>query len=354
MKILGAFKPSKKKIIILVVLIIIILLGYNYFLKPKPPTLEFAEVQRQTIESVVSSSGILTGKEVVNLKFKSSGKIAYMNVKVGDDVLAYQSIAGLDTKLLAIDLQQAQNTLRDKQAAAEKAEDDVKDHSKDESFTQKVTRTTAQAARDSAYDGVKSAQEALNEANLYTPLGGIVTQAPFVAGQNVSAADVIVQIANISTIYFDTEIDEADIGKVQLGQLAKIKLDATPDEGYQGVVDQIIPQTITTESGATVILVRIKLENSPKNFINGLSGESQIIVSRSENTLSIPLEALREDNMVVLQSKQGLKEVKVKSGIQSDTDIEIKEGLAEGEKILINPPANLPNSRKNSVFRLLR
>lgn len=339
MKIPGILKPSKKKIIALVVLIIIAIVAFNMFFKPKEQSLQFAEVKMQDISSLVSSSGTLTGKNVVDLKFKSGGKLAYINVKVGDKVTKGQVIAGLDTQQLNIDLQQAQNTYRDKQAAAEKAEDDVKDNDDDESFAQKVTRTTAQAARDSAYDGVKEAQRAFQDAVIIAPISGVITQASPIPGQIVSS-ETIAQVADFSSLIFDTDIDESDIGKISLGQKARVTLDAYPDKELIGEVSEIVPQTKTTASGATVISVKINLGSPEITPVKGLSGQASIILAEVKNALTIPLEALREDNTVVIQTPQGLKAQEVTAGISSDTEVEIKEGLSENDKVLLNPPAN--------------
>lgn len=353
MKISHILKLSKKRLVILVVILFVAILGFIFLTRPATKPEQFTQVKRGDMASTVSSSGTLTGKEVTDLKFKSAGRLAYLNVKTGDTVYAYQTIAGLDTKLLEIDLQQATNSLRDKQATAEKVEDDVKGHDKDETFKQKMDRTTAQVARDNAYDEVKAVQKALQEAHIYTPIAGIVTKAPFIPGQNVSASDLIVQVVNLSTVYFDTDVDEADIGNISLGQRAQVTVDAYQDQEFKGIVEQIIPQTKTTSSGATVVTVRIKLETPPANFIQALSGQSQIIITETQNSLIIPIEALKEDNMVVLQNGQGVKEVKVTTGIQSDTEVEIKEGLKEGDKVLLNPPANLQQARRgNSLFRI--
>ncbi|MBI3103714.1 efflux RND transporter periplasmic adaptor subunit [Candidatus Daviesbacteria bacterium] len=357
MKIPHILRLGKKRIIVLVAIIAIAILTFNLFANPKQLPLQFTAVKRTDISETVSSSGILTGKRVVNLRFKSAGKLAYLNVKAGDKVTAYQTIAGLDTKLLAIDLQQTQNTLRDKQAIAEKVEDDVKDHAKDETFKQKADRTTAQAARDSAYDSVKKAQEALNEANIYTPIRGIVTQVPVTIDQYVSSSDLIAQIVDTSEVFFDTDVDEVDIDKVSLGQKALIILDAYSGKTFDGEVFQIIPQTKTTSSGATVVTVRIKIDEPKLTFINGLSGQASIIVSEAKEALTIPAEALREDSTVFVQTNGNLNLKKVNPGIQSDTDIEIKEGLEENEKVLLNPSAssNVFNRNQNSlggIFRL--
>ena len=339
MKIPGFLKPSRKKLIILVLLIIAGVLGFVFLGQKKQAPLQFASVKRADIRSTVSSSGTLTGKNSANLKFKISGKLAYLKIKLGDTVAAGQLIAGLDTQDLSITLQQAQNTLRDKQATVDKIHDDIKDHDKDETFTQKQNRTTAEVARDNAYDGVKAAQRAFQDDVIVSPINGIITQAIQVSGQTVSVSDLIAQVVDTSTIFFDTDVDEADVSKIAAGLPTEVTLDAYGKENFKGLVDQILPQTKTTSSGATVVTVRIKLENFSKTFVNGLSGESQIITKTSSNVLAIPIEALRDDNTVVVQKGQKFEAGKVQTGIQSDTDIEIKSGLTEADKVLLNPPA---------------
>lgn len=320
-------------------LIVISLLGFFLF-RPKNnvQVLQFTDVKRQDIKSTVSASGNLTGKDVANLKFKSSGKLSFLNVKVGDTVTAGDVIAGLDTQDLAIKLQQAQNTLRDKQAAVDKILDDVKDHSSDETFTQKQTRTTAEVARDNAYDSVKEAQRAFQDAVIVSPISGIVTQASPIPEQTVSG-DLIAQIVDSSSIYFDTDVDEADIGKIKIGMNCEITLDAYVDKVFRGHVAEIIPQTKTTSSGAIVVTVRISLDEASLTFVNGLSGEASIILDEVKNILTLPQEAVRDDNTVFVQTNQGLKPQKVETGIKSDTDIEIKNGLEENQTVLLNPPA---------------
>ena len=340
MRIPKILKPSKKKIIALAVLVTVLFLGFNFFgSQKKPAPLQFTEVKRQDIKSVVSSSGSLTGTSVANLKFKSGGKLSYINVKAGDWVKKYQVIAGLDTRDLSITLQQAQNTLVAKDAAAKKAEDDVKNHDKDETFSQKETRTAAQVARDNAFDSVKSAQKAFEDAVIVSPIAGVVTQAIQTEGQNVGSSDLIAQIVDMSSIYFDTDVDEADITNIAVGTPCEVILDAYPRQVFKGLVDQIIPQTKTTSSGASVVTVRIILDNPELVFVNGLSGQSSIFYQASFNALTIPQEALREDNSVVVEANGKLENKKVEVGISSDTEVEIKDGLDENEKVLLNPPA---------------
>lgn len=346
----------------LILLILVLLVGGFFIFRPQQSNaqrLQFAAVKKQDIASTVSSSGTLTGKNVSDLKFQSGGRLAYINVKVGDQVFAGQLIAGLDTQDLAISLQQAQNTFVAKDAAAKKIEDDVKNHDKDESFAQKEDRVAAQVARDNAYDGVKAAQRAFQDNVIISPISGLITQADPIPGQIVGGSDIIAKVVDFSKFRFDTDIDEADISKITVGQKAKISLDAFSDKVFEGTVLEIIPQTKTTSNGATVVTVKIDLGDITISPVNGLSGQASIILSEAKNALTIPLEALRDDNTVVTSSAQGLKSEKVTPGIKSDTDVEIKEGLKEGDRVVLNPPANLNGQRGsqnplNAVTRFLR
>lgn len=367
MGVLKFLRPTKKKVVILTILVIAAILGFNFFGRPKQNPLQFAQVKRQDIKTIVSSSGNLTGKKSADLKFKSAGKLTFINVKTGDKVFAGQVIAGLDTQDLSITLQQSQNTLRDKQATVDKVLDDI--HlfqygnggfanvgTANETMTQRQLRTTAEVARDNAFDSIKASQRDFQDSVIISPIGGLVTQAIQVPNQTVTGADLIAQVVDISAIYFDTDVDEADISKISTGLPAEITLDAYPDSVFTGTVDQILPQTKTTSQGATIVTIRIKLDNPTITFVNGLTGQAAIVIESAKNTLTIPQEALRDDNTVVVQQGQALRSQKVTSGIRSDTDVEIKDGLQENENVLLSPPSNgLPQRRGgNPLGRIFR
>lgn len=329
--------PRKYKIAGIIVLS---LLGFFILSGNKNPVaFQFALAKKQDIQQEITGAGALAGKNSIDLHFKTGGKLAYINVDAADKVYQGQMIAGLDTEDLNINLRETENTLRDKRAIADKIKDDLKGVGASETYSQRQTRTTAEVAQDNAYEGFLTAQKALRDSVLYSPIPGIVTQTLNVVGQTLSSQDVIAQIVDTSEIYFDTDIDETDIGKIKIGQLSEIILDSYPDTVYKGSVAQIQPQTRTTTSGATVIAVRIKLNTNPANFVNGLSGEASIVLKSVKNAITIPLEALRDDNMVFVQTENGLRPVKVSPGINSDTDIEITKGVKEKERVLLNPPS---------------
>lgn len=336
----------KKKIAIAVVLLAVLVSGFIFFNRSKQTQVQFVTVKRQDIKSTVSSSGSLTGKNSADLKFRSAGKLAFINVRTGDQVFEGEVIAGLDAQDLSITLQQAQNTLRDKQATVDKVLDDihlfqygnggfVNVGTSNETMTQRQLRSSAEVARDNAFDSIKAAKRDFGDTVIISPLSGIVTHSVQLPGQTVTGADIIARVVDTTEIFFDAEIDEADIVNISQGQKAEITLDAYPDQIFQGEVDEIQPEIKTTSSGAKVVLVRIKMD-TPVKFINGLSGQAAIIISEQAQVLTIPQEALRDDNTVVVSQNNVLRIQKVEPGLRSDTDVEIKSGLNENDKVLLN------------------
>jgi macrolide-specific efflux system membrane fusion protein len=355
MKLLRSFAAiiHLPKKVLLPGIVILLIIGWFVFSPKKAATpIQTAAVTRSDIQSTVGASGTLAGKDSATLRFRSGGKLASLNVKVGDEVTAGQTIAGLDTQDLNITLSQAWNNYRDKQAVVQKILDDVKDHDSDETFAQKQARTTAEVARDNAYESVKAAQRAFQDAVIVAPIAGTITAADPVAGQFVSPTDTITQIVDWSDIYFDTEVDEADISKVSLGQLANVTLNAYPDQTFKGTVAEIKPNTKTTSNGATVVIVRINLGHPNVKLISNLNGQATIVTSEVHNALTIPQEALKDDDTVVVSKDQSFTTVKVEPGIRSDTDVEIKNGLSEGQTVVKNPSAVPSTAPNTSGFRL--
>lgn len=351
-----------KKFLIFGAVILIAVLFFVINSSKKEEIIQYIKVQRQDVNSTISTSGTLTGKTGTNLRFASGGKLAYLLVKEGDKVYQGQVLAGLDTQALAINLQQAQNNLRDKQAQLDKILDDI--HlfqygnggfsnvgSANETQTQRQARTNAEVGKDNAYDNLKAAQRAFQDAVLVSPITGLVTQANPIPGQNVSASDIIVSVSDNSEVFFDAEIDESDITKVSLNQKAEVTLNAYGDKIFKGYVAEIKQATKTTSSGATVVIVRIKLNNADIRFTSGLNGQANIITSQAKNALSIPNDALRDNDNVLVKTPAGIREVQIETGISSDTLTEVKKGLKEENEVVTNPSAvRIPQNRSQNPF----
>lgn len=335
MKILSGFKTKRFLITLISIIIIAVIIFF-----PKNNSKEKVETTSVTwgdVKSVVSASGSLNGKTSANLKFKTSGKLAILNVHLNQEVKEGDLIAQLDTQALSIALKQAENTFWDKDATAKKIEDDLKNHDKDETYTQRATRITAQIARDNAYDALKEAKRAFQDVVLTSPITGIITKVDVVKGQNISTTDTIAQVVDDSEIFFDAEVDEADISNVSLNQPVEVTLNAYPNKVFKANVSEIQPITKTTSSGATVVIVRIKLNAVGVRFALGLNGQADIITKEVKNVLKIPQEALIDEKYLYIEEGETYKKIEIETGIKSDTDVEVKRGISENQTIVINP-----------------
>lgn len=344
--------------------IILVTSGIFLFFRPtSQQSVQFTTVKKGDLKQTISSSGVLTGKDSVNLKFNSLGKLASVNVRVGDKVFAGQTLASLDTQKQSIEKQIAQNNLRDKQTALEKILDDIylfqygngglaNIGTANETMTQRANRTSAEVLKDNAFDQVKLAQRGFEDTILISPINGVVMQSSFFPGQFVSSADLIVQVVDDTEIYFDAEVDEADIAKISLDQETQVSLNSYPDQTFKGQVVKIFPTTKTTSSGATVVMVRVKLDKVPL-FISGVNGQAEIITKERKNVLIIPTESLKDEDKVIIKEGEGFKQIQVKTGLFSETEVEITKGLSESQQIVRNP-ATAQAASKGLLQRLLR
>lgn len=299
---------------------------------------ETIEAVKQDIKETVSASGKLTASQRVSLSFSAGGKLSWINVEEGDGVVSGQALAGLDTTKLNSDYQRALSDLRAAEATLDRVYDEVKNHDTDETFKQKETRTDAEVAKDKAYEAVIKAEKDLKDAVLVSLFNGIVSEISenMVSGSIISSSDKIT-ITDPKTLYFNALVDEADFAKIKKGQGVIVTLDAFRDEKFEGTVISVGRSTIASSSGTSVIQVRVKLSFDPR-FVLGLGGEAEFIIEERKDVVVIPRRAVKkereEEFVIVLRNDKPVKQ-SVKTGIEEGRNIEIKEGLTAGEKIII-------------------
>ena len=350
-KITEIFLLGKRKWVTIGVLV---LLSYVFFRKPAIKV-ETVKVAKGDIVESVSASGEVDAYEKAELTFQGSGKLAWVGVKEGDVIKKYQAIAKLDTVLLNAAYQQSINAYTSLNAAAQKAEDDVKNHASDETYAQKATRVAAQVARDNAYDAMKAAEQSLKFATITAPFDGVITSAnPSFPGSNVTYATAVYSLVNPETFYFSTEVGETEISKIKVGQKVLLALDAYPDEKFESTVKSIGISSVVTSTGGTAYKVKIALpKKDGVNFRLGMNGDTEIVTNTYSNSLFVPSDSVVEEESgnyvwVVVNGGGGVRKVKVTLGVSSTDKNEIKEGVKEGDIVIVRPPTNLKNGSKIS------
>jgi HlyD family secretion protein/macrolide-specific efflux system membrane fusion protein len=336
--IFNRIKNTRRRTKIIGIIIILFILFLLLRGKQKPAGLEYATVSQNNIESLVTASGVLSGKNVATLHFNSGGKLNYLPLKNGDKVLKGQAIASIDSTALNAAYQEAVNNYRNTQANVQLVHDQVKDHSGDETFEQKAARTNAEVANDNAYNAMLAAQQMLKDTTIYSPISGIVVvNNNLSVGQNITPSDTVAQVVDFSEKAIDATVDESDISKISVGQNANVTLNAYGDTVFKGTVSEVRPATQTDSTGAITITVKIKLTDDRIANIYGLNGNADIIVAHKENVLTIPQDALIDESHVYVKNGKSYEKREIQTGIKSDIDVEVLSGLSEGQEVVTNP-----------------
>lgn len=348
------FLKKHKKIYftILVLLAIIVII----FRPTQPKPIEIQKVTRGEITESLTATGTIASKTSVNLNFLSSGKLVYLAAKKGDYVKAYQTIAALDSRTLQKTLE---SSLRD-YSLQRNDFDQTQNNNLNRTPNQALNDAMKRVLQDNQYDlekavlSVELQQLAKENSFLTSPIAGIVTRADVQsAGINITAATTFT-IADPGNLVFKIDIDEADIGKIRVEKKINLVLDSYPDQTLPLQITAIDFASHTSDSGGNVYTVEAAMpENIDKKYRIGMTGDSEIIIDQKKGTLIISLASLDDNNNVYVKKGKTYIKTKVTTGIKSDTEIEVTNGLKEGEEIALQPDeviTLLKNNKKNFFF----
>jgi HlyD family secretion protein len=358
----------------------------------KTPAVQTAKVGRQKIVQKVSGTGKIQPKTQVEISADVSAKITKLPVVEGQWVQKGTFLVGLDRERYTAAMESAEASVSSAEANAtlveenmNRAESELK-RSKgllagglesQSSFETKQTAYQVEVARHkSSMDQVQQAKAALRQARadlsrttIYAPMSGTISalnkeQGEIALGSQFQK-DVILIVADLSTMEAQVNVDENDIMSVAVGQPAEIEVDALPNQTLKGVVSEIASSANSAGAGTTEqkteFQIKIAITNPPKTLRPGMTASASIITKTNENALSVPLQSVAVRTVDQLTKKgekrkdaearfkadrDGFVEIvfciengkavakQVSTGIQSDELIEILAGLKEGEEVV--------------------
>lgn len=182
------------------------------------------------------------------------------------------------------------------------------------------------------------AQHNLDKTQLVAPFDGVISSISIKVGQ-VSSSTAMV-ISNTDALSADINVDESDIGAIQVGQSVKLTLDALSGVTLSGKVEQIA-DTADTSASVITYVVRVALDQTKAAIKPGMTASATFQVQDLKNVLRVPNEYLKTDNTtkqptVTLVNPNGtLTTVPVKLGVQGSDYSQVLEGLNEGETIVL-------------------
>lgn len=335
---------KRHKIISIICTIVIAILIFIF--RPKPaPLIATQKIARENLTQVVSVSGAVAAKSSANLSFPIGGTISWVGVKQGDTVVAGQTVATLDSRTALKNLQSsliaysiARNTFDqtaqnnggiNQQAALNAASND----------TIKRILLNNQNNLDQAVNSVELSDLARQQSMLNTPISGIVSTANVTSsGTTAIPGATLFTIVDPTSVVFNMDVDEADIGKIGVGQKVSLTLDAYPNDTITLPVDNIDFVSHTTTNGGNAYTVAVKLgANANYRYRIGMNGNADITTAERFNVLTVPLASIVNNNQVYVKTSKGFALKTISLGLQSDTQAEVTAGLSAGDTIALDP-----------------
>ena len=298
---------AKKGWVLIAAVIAVVLAGATYLERNKSsaPKFRTEKVDQGDVVATVTASGTLSAVTTVKVGSQVSGIIAKLYVDFNSEVKKGQLLAELDPTPF-------QAAVDQRQADVQKARVDLASASINYGRSKNLVAQglvpqsdfdTAKAARDGAAAGVRQAQAALQQAaanltytKITSPIEGTVVDRQYDVGQTVAAsfqAPVIFTIAqDLGKMQVLTNMDEADIGGIKVGQPATFTVDAFPDQTFHGAVSQIRRSPTTVQNVVTYPVV-IDVQNQDLKLKPGMTADVQVPVDARHGVLKVPNAALR-------------------------------------------------------------
>jgi len=210
----------------------------------------------------------------------------------------------------------------------------------------KIGQAQAQVAQDHA--NLKQLEEQLNYTTVTAPIDSIVLSRDVEVGDAVSSilvlgssATLVMTLGDTSEVYVKGKVDESDIGKVYLGQPARIKVESFKDKSFSGKVTKISPMGVEKDN-VTTFEVRVSINNPGGELKANMTANAEVILEEHKAVLQIPEGAILYDKdkkasveVPDAKGKEGKRKVAVNIGISNGAKTELLSGLKEGEEVVL-------------------
>jgi len=395
-------KKRRKRIIIgsVIVVIIVLIIGvavaFSHGSTKIDPS-KLAKVEKGDLAKSVVATGKVEPITKVELKSKASGIVKKLYVEYGDRVKKGQLLAQLDKEEISAGVEQsraaqqaAEANLTSAKADYERAKVDaegpdvpllkraydrnlemakggvVSQSALDDAEKEykmavnkqnvaraqmivlqaKIAQAQAQVSQDDA--NLKQLEEQLSYTDVTSPIDGIVLSRDVEIGDAVSSilvlgsgATLVMTLGDTSQVYVKGKVDESDIGRVYLGQPARIKVESFKDKTFKGVVTKISPMGVEKDN-VTTFEVRVSIDNPGGELKAEMTANAEIILDEHKSVLQIPEGAIiydKDRNASVQvpdpKGKDGQKKVAINIGISNGAKTEVLKGLKEGDQVIL-------------------
>jgi len=354
-----------------------ILFGYLYSHRPPVVHVATAEVTGGSVGSAasagISANGYVVARTKASVATKIPGRLAYLGVSEGSHVRKDEIIARIEGQDIVAALEAARANEAQAKAQLAQAQSDL---ARAQQLTTRgvlsavdlenarTKANTLVAASNAAAANTRLAAANVENLNVRAPFEGTVLRkdaevgeivAPSSAGGGLTAT-AIVTMADLSTLEVEVDVNEAYIARITNGQPSRITLDAYPDTSFAGRVRQVVP---TADRQKATVLVKVAITDKDPRILPEMGARVDFVpAGQSAAQASTPRRVYVPTGALVQDAKAGVarvwtvdaddkvKAVTVTAGPVLGDRVEIKDGLAGDETVIVSPSARLADGVK--------
>jgi RND family efflux transporter MFP subunit len=327
--------------------------GYYFYRSSQPLPVGVVEAREGPAERVLAVSGRTRPQVTVTVAPKIPGQILRLTKAEGDSVVAGELLVELEASAPRAALDEAAARITLQQRAVAETE---RNYSRIEQLKQQGLATIkefddARFALDQARLELQSLEATrrevaarLRDSSLRAPVTGVVLARPVDPGQVVGAQSVIYEIAPLSDVEIEADIDEQYLADIAVGQQAEVKI-AGQDSVVKARLYYVSPKVDPRTGGAKV---RLELAEQPAGLRSGLTADVNLIIERREQALTVARSAIlgRDGTGRVLRVRNGEVEISPIEFIEWPSErVIVLSGVAAGEQLLASPRPDLVGER---------
>jgi len=355
-------------------------------MQDKGLAVQVAAVGKENLQSKVSANGKIQAVTKADISANVMGQVTRLAVKEGDRVSKGQFLMEIDPRnaranadAMQANLQATQSDLISATANLAQAKSDFDrakanrdagiistadfERAKTAYDTALAAQETARRRADQAKANLSQSHVGLGFSTISAPMDGVVTARRIELGETAvpgiqnQAGTVLLTISDMSKVEAEMEVDEASIPTVKLSQKAQVRIDAYPNQTFDGEVTEVGGSPILKASANEAIKFKVKvwIKNPPLTIKPGLSAQADIYTGSRDQVLAIPIQSLvtreiktkpgevlkpgapRDEEGVWLFDNGKTKFLPVKTGLLGDLNVEVLGGLKGGETVITGP-----------------
>ncbi len=295
-----------------------------------------AVVKKNEIDMNFTANGTFAAAQDLEFSAENSGRVTRIMVDEGSRVSKGQILAYIDAEILNVGVRNAE-------AAYQNAARDLERYQSSFS-TGGVTQQQLDQAKlgvENAKAGLQEAKRRLKDANIKSPINGIVNKRLIEQGAYISPGTKLFELVDVSKLKLALTVNESQVANLKIGDQVRIKSNVFNDKDFKGKITFIAPKADNTLN----FPIEIELSNNPNSQIKaGMYGTAIFEFPKQAATITIPRTSFVgsvSSNKIYIAQGDVAKERNVIAGRVFGDQVEILEGLKEGETVITSGQINL-------------